>query len=294
MDRHGHKFALIATWGFSFGGIAAAELLLRGGGDALAAATLVARTVEDDPAVDTVGYNAWPNRLGEMELDAAVMRGRDLRLGAVLGLQGYKNPVDVAALVLDHCPHNVLIGQGAADYAASMGAVAADMLSPEARARWQQRLREIPEDSPAHGHDTVGALALDRSGDLVAATSTSGLAMKLRGRVGDSALIGSGLYADNDAGAAAATGVGEDIMRCCMSFVAVEEMRRGATAQQAADAALLRAHRALARFGPVGNMALICLDRQGRVGAAANHRGFAYAAATPEAPARVVPVDPLV
>lgn len=294
MDQQRLAFALIATWDFSLGGVTAAEQLLRGGGDAQAATTLVARTVEDDPAVDTVGYNAWPNREGEMELDAAVMRGRDLRLGAVLGLQGYKNPVDVAALVLDHCQHNVLIGQGAADFAARMGAVAADMLTPEAHARWQQRLREMQANPQAHGHDTVGALALDAHGDLVAATSTSGLAMKLRGRVGDSALIGSGLYADNDAGAAAATGVGEDIMRCCMSFLAVEEMRRGAGAQQAADTALLRAHRALARFGAVGNMAIVCLDRQGRVGAAANHQGFAYAAATPDAPARVVPVEPLV
>ena len=292
MDGMRRPYALIATWDFSLHGVAAAAELLHRGKEAEEAAALVAMAVEDDPNVETVGYGAWPNLHGEMELDAAVMRGQDLRLGAVLGLQGYKNPVAVARLVLNRCAHNVLVGRGAADFALAQGCEQADMLTPEARERWLQRLREM--DTKPHGHDTVGALALDGFGHLVAATSTSGLAMKLRGRVGDSALVGSGLYADDEAGAAAATGVGEDIMRGCLSFVAVELMRQGAHPREAAEQAVLRVHHRLAQHGPVGNMAIVCMDRQGRVGGAANHEGFAYAMASQGEDARVVAGEPVV
>jgi N4-(beta-N-acetylglucosaminyl)-L-asparaginase len=270
-------FALIATWEFSLAGVTNAAGLLRGGGDAESAAEVIAKMVEDDPAVDTVGFGAWPNLEGKMELDAAMMRGRDLALGAVLGIRGFKNPVTVARLVMNRCSHNVLCSGGAEDFAGRNGCTRAEMLSEEARLRWLKRVEE--RRTEPDGHDTVGALALDSHGDIVAATSTSGLAMKLPGRIGDSPLVGSGFYADNDVGAAAATGVGEDIMRCCLSYTAVELMRGGMSPRQAAERAVLRAHRSLMRFGPVGNMAIVCLDRHGQVGGAANHDGFSYAAA---------------
>ena len=286
------KWTLIATWGFSYQGICAGADMLRRGGDAESAAECTAIITEDDPAVDSVGFGGWPNINGEMELDAAMMRGRDMALGCVLGIRNFKNPVSVARLIMNRCKYNVLAGQGVEDFAQSMGCRRADMLSEDARHRWEMRLREMQAEQPEElSHDTIGVLALDQAGDIVAATSTSGLSMKLRGRVGDSPLVGSGFYADNDAGAAAATGMGEDIMRGCVSFTAVELMRQGLHPKAAAEQAVLRAHRRLAAHGEVGNIAVVCLDRQGRFGGAANHAGFSYAVAAEGLEAKVVEVE---
>lgn len=272
------KWAVVATWRFSLPGVELCAPLLSAGGSAFDAAEQAARMVEDDPDVTTVGSFSFPNAMGEIELDAGFMRGRDLALGCVLGLQGYANPVSVARKVMEACPHTVLIGRGAEDFAAAHGFPRAILVNDAMRAAWDKKRREAQKPS---GHDTVGVAALDTAGEVAAATSTSGLAMKLRGRVGDSALVGSGLYADSDVGAAAATGVVEDIMRGCTSFVAMELMRGGMHPQQAAEEAVRRTHRRIARHrGDVGNIAVVCMNRAGQFGGAANHEGFTYAGAS--------------
>jgi N4-(beta-N-acetylglucosaminyl)-L-asparaginase len=263
--------------------------LLRRGRDAFDAAERLAQTVEDDPTVTTVGFGSMPNAEGELELDAAFMNGRDLSLGCVLGVKGFKNPICIARKVMTDCPHTVLTGLGAEEFADLHGCERAIMVNDSIRGAWQEKMEEYKrgDRSPA-GHDTIGVVILDGRGDIAAATSTSGLAMKLRGRVGDSPLVGSGFYSDNEAGGATATGVGEDIMRCCTCFVAVELLRQGLHPRQAAEEAVRRTHRRLmSSRAAVGNIAVVCVDKTGRFGAAANHEGFTYVAASHERPPAV-------
>lgn len=286
------KWTLIATWPFSDRPVRNGAEMLRQGIEAESVAEAVAAEVEDDARVDSVGYGGWPNVHGEMSLDAAMMRGRDLAMGSVLGLEGFRSPVKVARLVMNRCRHHVLIDRGAAEFADSFGCERAEMLSPEARIRWLEKLEEDKaHDSGVPNHDTVGVLVLDRNDDIVVAISTSGQALKMRGRVGDSALIGSGFYADNEVGAAAATGFGEDIMRGCLCFDAVERMRRGASPKAAAEEAVRNLHHRLAEGGEVHNMAMICMDRNGQVGGGANHRGFFYATASDDHKPGLVEVE---
>lgn len=284
-----HQWAVISTWDFSIAGLREAAAMLTAGQNGVDAAESLARAVEDDPAITTVGFGSMPNEKGELELDAAVMRGRDMALGCVLGVKGFQNPVSIARKVMESCPHTVLVGLGAEEFADKHTMRRAIMVNDAARDAWQQKLREREAGAAGlSGHDTVGVVTLDSAGDITAATSTSGLALKLRGRVGDSPLVGSGFYADNDAGAAAATGVGEDIMRGCTCFVAVELMRQGLKPRQAAEEAVRRTHRRLARGGSaVGNIAVVCMNMLGEFGAAANHEGFTYAAASDGLPPAV-------
>lgn len=281
-------WCIIATWPFSLAGLEQAARGLQAGSSALEAAIAVARQVESDPAVDSVGLGGIPNLDGIVELDAAVMDGRDLSIGAVAALQHCLSPVLVADRVRTATAHQMLVGAGAEKLAAAMGLERASLLTDKSLKAWQDRKAALEaRQSVPVGHDTVGIAALDLDGNLAAATSTSGIAMKLAGRVGDSPLAGSGFYADNDIGAAAATGLGEDIMKGCLCFEAVALMRSGLDPQSAAEQAIRQLHRRLARTRDhVGDMALVCADRQGRIGAAANHASFQYAAAGPgQAPA---------
>lgn len=277
-----NKWAAIATWNFSLEGMRSAAALLGRGQDAFDAAEQLVRIVEDDPEVTTVGFGAMPNAKGELELDAAFMNGRDLSLGCALSVKGFKNPICIARKIMSCCPHSVLAGLGAEEFADLNGCERAIMVNDSIRRAWQEKMEEYKrgDRSPA-GHDTIGAVILDGRGDIASATSTSGLAMKLRGRVGDSPLVGSGLYADNDAGGAAATGVGEDIMKGCTCFLAVELLRKGLHPREAAEEAVRRTHLRLMRCrGTIGNIAVVCADKHGAFGAAANHEGFTYVAAS--------------
>lgn len=291
---------MIATWSTAAPGMkGAADLLARGEIRALDAVELVARSVEDDPAETTVGSGGFPNRDGEIELDAAFMDGRDLSLGAVAGVKGYPNPVSIARRLMTDSAHTFLVGEGADAFAASKGFARGILINDAIRKAWEERAKQmesVPESVPdtSSGHDTVGVVALDGSGDMAVATSTSGMAMKLPGRVGDSPLVGSGYYVDNEVGGAAATGLGEDIMKGCTCFLAVELMRQGRTPMQAAQEAIRRTHDRLARTGAtVGNMALVCANRMGDHGSAANHDGFTYTIASSEKAVEVVAVERL-
>ena len=212
-----------------------------------------------------------------MELDAAVMDGTTLRFGAVMAVKDYPNPAQIARDVLLSCPHRILVAQGAQKFAASRGFTKKNALTAEMKRVWEEAV-----DSKTlrfEGHDTVGVIALSNDG-LYTVTSTSGLKYKAPGRVGDSPIVGSGFYCDIQAGGATATGMGEDIMRGCTCHWAVEQMRRGATAQEAAEEAVRHTHRLIERCGDTpGKMAVICVDRSGGFGGAANHDQFVYAAA---------------
>lgn len=285
-------WSIVATWDFAQAPVRAAAQELGGGASALDAVVKCGSMVEDDEGVDTVGYGGLPNARGEVELDAAIMDGRALDIGAVCALKRHRHALAVARKLL-YQRHNMLVGTPADEFAEAHGLPPTDMLTEAALEKYKKLAAERPGE--IFGHDTVGIVALDSRGDIAAGTSTSGIGLKMPGRVGDSPLPGCGFYADNESGGAAATGMGEDIMRTCTCFYACELMRAGLSAQQAAERAVLRAHEELARRGRMsGNVALVVMDKEGNFAGAANHEGFYFAAASETCPPRLYEVRPVV
>ena len=306
-------FFVAATWQCSGKGVQTAAECLARGKDIMDALESGIGAVEDDPEVLSVGLGGYPNCQGECELDAGIMDGRTLATGAVLGLKGFPHPISVARKLLEETPHTAVAGAGADAFAYEHGFERRQVFHRRAYDRWfdirEQYIssgrRYPPLDACTAGrcgvtgnlelddikkgsdggrsHDTVGMIVRDGDGNVAAGTSTSGLWLKIPGRIGDTPIIGSGFYADNEGGAAVATGVGEEIMRGCMSYLAVLYMGEGLAAQAAAEKAIGKLHRrlAMARGGDsrVGKMALVCVDRAGNVGAAANHEEFRFCCA---------------
>jgi isoaspartyl peptidase/L-asparaginase-like protein (Ntn-hydrolase superfamily) len=285
-------YLVIATWEFACAGTKEAANILADHGSCLDAVEHVAKTVEADPDVESVGLGGFPNAEGVVELDAAIMRGNDLGFGAVAGIRHFLHPISIARKILSDTPYCMLVGMGAEQFAAQHGFQTGELLTKKRRQEWQEHKRQ--RTGADRGHDTISVIALDLDGGMACGTSSSGLKMKHPGRVGDSPIIGAGLYADNDVGAAVATGVGEDIMKCCPCFYAVDLMRQGRVPQQAAETAVIHAHTRLARTQQrVGNIALLCADNRGVYGAAANHAGFGYCVASSTAQPGFIPVEPL-
>ncbi|MDQ1444468.1 MAG: hypothetical protein QOI20_932 [Acidimicrobiaceae bacterium] len=223
-------------------GMEEGRAVLEAGGSALDAAEAVVRVVEDNPEDHTVGYGGYPNIVGQVELDAAVMIGATRQAGAVAGLRGVRHPVSVARLVLERLPHVLLVGEGAMRFAAECGAETRDMLTPEADAVYRKGLHRLPDFDPAgplaeavselvvdpdHVTGTVNVIARDGQGRLVTVTSTSGWAWKYPGRAGDTGLIGAGNYCDDRYGAAACTGWGELAIRGALAHSVVQAMKYG-------------------------------------------------------------------
>lgn len=271
---------LVATWPFAATAVEAAWPALDRGGAALDAVCAVCRHVEEDPTVDSVGYGGLPDMDGRVTLDALVMES-PTRLGAVCAMGRHREAVTVARRVLEASPHVLLAGEGADRFADEQGVPASPLLAPAARARWEER-----DGGPGTAsHDTICALSLDREGRLAGAASTSGAAWKRPGRVGDSPLPGHGLYVLPGVGAAAATGLGELVMGTCSTFVAVDELRRGATPEEALGVAL-GAVEAARPEGSTDQVALVALGVDGRWASAALEPGFEAVArwATPARP----------
>lgn len=279
---------IISTWPFALRANEAAFAALVQGGSALDAVEQGVRTIEDDPGVSSVGYGGLPDESMEVTLDASIMDGNG-NCGAVAALSGVRNAVSVARAVMEDGRHVMLAGDGALAFAESHGFARSELLTARSRSEWERWRRTAdaekastppePWSGPRGDHDTVGMLALDAAGRLCGAVSTSGTAFKLRGRVGDSPIIGAGLYVDGAVGAAAATGVGEEGIRIVAAHLIVEEMRRGATPAEACATAVKRAAVLRPRVAAeqTFQLAFIALDREGRSGAAAMRRGFRYA-----------------
>lgn len=241
------------------------------------------KAVEDYPLFMSVGYGGLPNEDGEVELDAAFMDGDTLAVGAVGGIKDYKNPVSIAKRLSKEEYNNFLVGQGADEYAHKNGFERRNMLTEKAVKRYNKRKMEaMKKDLRSYdGHDTVGMIALDTEERMCAATSTSGLFMKRRGRVGDSPICGSGFYADSHIGGAAATGLGEDLMKGCISYETVRLMAEGHSPQQAAEIAIGRLNdELLRRTGRVGELSLVCMNKDGDWGAATNLKEFSFSVAS--------------
>jgi N4-(beta-N-acetylglucosaminyl)-L-asparaginase len=277
-----------STWWFGRAANAAAWERLAAGGAPLDACEAGVRITEADPAITSVGYGGLPNADGVVELDASVMRGDTLQCGAVAALRGVLHPVSVARLVMERTPHVLLVGEGAAAFARAQGVPEQDLLTPgsrrafeEWRARRDSGAQEPWQAVPAapgldHDHDTIGLIAAD-GGRLATAVTTSGLAFKLPGRVGDSPLVGAGSYCDDEAGAAVSTGVGEEVIRVggCVSIV--EALRRGHSPRRAGLEVLARVRRAMARAGRSGDVAFLVCSRDGEVWGGGLTDAFHYA-----------------
>ncbi|MAT80427.1 MAG: hypothetical protein CMJ29_02790 [Phycisphaerae bacterium] len=294
---------LLSTWSFGERANAAAWPGLARGGSALDAVEEVCVFCEDDPDIDSVGFGGLPDRDGRMSLDGCVMLSPE-KSGSVCAIRRHRHPVTIARLVMDHTPHVMLAGEGADEFAQAHGQQQEELLSPGAAEAWKkwkqdrlpadqsrdQGVRPFDRDSTGNlfaagddesrwnnNHDTIGVLSLDEHGLMAGACSTSGMPWKVPGRVGDSPIIGHGLYVDPQGGAAVATGTGELVMAICGSFLAVEEMRRGAMPREAVTEVLERIA-ARSDLEPTHQVAIIALRPDGHWGAGALRPGFRFVA----------------
>ena len=270
-----------STWSHGVQANEKAWSVLKSDGSAMDAAIAGVTVTELDPSVRSVGYGGHPNSDGVVSVDAAVMDGRNLGYGAVAGLEGIAEATQVARRVMEATDHVMLVGEGARTFALDQGFESRDMLTSDAAdayREWKSR-GEDHDRLPSDSHDTIGSVAMDGNGDLAAVCTTSGIAYKLPGRVGDSPMIGSGLYADNEVGAAVATGRGEEIARTCGSFAIVSLMREGKTPQEACEH-VVRHLVARVPQSKRHQMAYLAIDRHGNVGGAAARPEFPYAVTT--------------
>jgi len=232
------------------------------------------RVSEADPNVDSVGLGGLPDRDGHVTLDACIMNERG-ECGSVACLEQIKHPTSVARLVMERTPHVMLVGEGALRFAREQGFAAEDLLTPRAKAAWEEWRKQHGVTSPP-SHDTIGMVAVDAEGRLGGACTTSGLAFKMHGRVGDSPLIGAGLYVDNEVGAACATGLGEAVIRILGSFLIVELMRGGLTPAEACREAVARLVTRTPDDGSL-QVGFLAIDKHGDIGACSVRPGFQYA-----------------
>ena len=273
----------VSTWRHGMAANQAAWPILESGGTALDAVEQGVRVVEADPTVSTVGIGGLPDRDGNVTLDACIM-DHDGRCGSVAFLERTLHPVSVARRVMEVTPHVMLVGSGALEFARSEGFEDVDLLTPRARRAWEAwKAKGGPERPPINveNHDTIGMLTLDSAGNMAGACTTSGAAYKYRGRVGDSPIIGAGLYVDNEVGGATATGWGEAVIRAVGCFLVVELMRQGHAPQEACRLAVERVIAKNPDWREI-QVGFLALDKAGRVGAYCIAPGFDYAVRTPE------------
>ncbi len=263
---------ILSTWNFGLQANEAGWDVLNSDGNALDAVEIAANVVENDPEVTSVGYGGYPNELGVVQLDSAVIDGKTGRMGSVGALEGIKNPASVARKILEENKHIYLMGEGAKRFALQHGFQEENLLT-EGCVKWYAEQLGKQEN---RGHDTIGILSLDIQGDMAVACTTSGLSMKWHGRVGDSPIIGSGLYLDQEVGGAVGTGVGERAIEVCGAFAIVEFMREGLSPQQACEKLI---QRVVKRNQPHIDfqLAFIAMNPEGDTGAAAIKEGFEYA-----------------
>lgn len=291
------KPVVISTWNHGLAANEVAFEILRNKGNSLDAVEAGVKVAEDDPNVLSVGYGGLPDADGRVTLDAAIMDWK-ARVGSVICVENIKNPVSLARLILEDTEHTILAGDGAYDFALKNGFHPESLLTENSIKRFREwkasksnRAEEIhTEDFAIYkrniinkdgNHDTIGMVAIDSDGHISAACTTSGMAWKLHGRVGDSPIIGAGLYVDGEVGGAASTGRGEECIRACGSFVAVEMMRNGYSPADACEIACERVRKmnllSSKNRDHIYQVGFIALNIKGEFGAYAVRKGFQYA-----------------
>lgn len=273
---------ILSTWSHGIGANAESMKVLESGGSVVDAVEIGVMIPEGDPKNHSVGLGGYPDITGKVTLDASIM-GPDGNAGGVCFLENIVHPISVARKVMEETPHVLLSGSGALKFAVENGFKEEDLLTEDAIKGWKQLLEKenkTPEinweEKHNELHDTIGLLAINNDKDLAGACTTSGLAAKLKGRVGDSPIIGAGLYVDNEIGAATATGMGELVMKTLGSFLVVEFMRNGATPQQACEKAIKRIVNKVPDHKKY-QIGLLALSKTGEIGAYSIQPGFNYA-----------------
>jgi len=288
---------VVSTWDFGVAANKAAWAVLSTGGRSVDAVEAGARIPEADLKNHSVGRAGYPDRDGHVTLDASIMDEFG-NCGAVAALEHIAHPISVARRVMEKTPHVLLVGEGATQFAVEQGFVREQLLTPESRHAWQEWREKNPAYKPVpnrenrdygrhspdlntpggpHNHDTIGMLAIDQRGNLAGACTTSGMAWKMRGRVGDSPIIGAGLYVDNNIGAATSTGVGEEVIRNAGSFLVVELMRQGRSPTEACQEAVHRILQRPANRDKDFQVGFLAVNKAGKIGAWAVQKGFTYA-----------------
>lgn len=273
-DVSGGYPMVIATWNVP-AAVEGARKVLENGGSALDAIEQGCMVEEANADGQSVGIGGLPDRDGNVTLDACIMN-KEGNYGAVVYLQNIKHPISVARKVMEETPHVLMAGKGAEQFAISQGFEPEDLLTEKSKKAWEE-WKVKAEYKPIiniENHDTIGMLAIDKNGDISGGCTTSGLAYKMAGRVGDSPIIGSGLFVDNEIGAATATGMGEEVLKTVGSFLIVELMRQGRTPQEACEEAIGRIvdKKDFKDF----QVAYIAVNKKGQVGAYSIHEHFSY------------------
>jgi len=288
---------VISTWDFGVAANKAAWEVLIKGGKALDAVEAGARVPEADERNRSVGPSGYPDRDGIVTLDACIMDELG-NCGAVAAMENIDHPVSVARLVMEKTPHVLLVGAGATQFALANGFSKKDLLTPESEKAWKAWLKKSdykpeinsenkhfsPTKLPGneYNHDTIGMLAMDGKGNICGACTTSGMAFKMHGRVGDSPIIGAGLYIDNEVGGATATGVGEEVIRNVGSFLVVELMRQGHTPEAACKEAVERIIKKKPKLAKTLQVGFLAMNKNGEYGSYAIQPGFSFAVCTQE------------
>jgi N4-(beta-N-acetylglucosaminyl)-L-asparaginase len=297
---------IVSTWDFGRAANVAALARLKAGGSALDAVEAGARVPEADPTNHSVGLGGYPDRDGRVTLDAAIMDDQG-GLGSVAALEDVVHAVSVARRVMEKTPHTMLVGEGALQFALAQGFPREKLLTPEAEAGWREWLKTSRYQPQANientnrwlapgsalNHDTIGILALDGQGRLAGACTTSGMAFKMRGRVGDSPIAGAGLFVEPGVGAATSTGVGEEVMRIAGSARVTSSMRAGLSPAAACREAVMHIRKLRGAALADEQVGFLAIDRQGRYGAFALQPGFTYAVTDAAGETRVLPSEHL-
>ena len=284
---------VISTWAPNVKANAEAWKILGTGGRALDAVEAGVQMPEADPNDQSVGYGGLPDRDGKVTLDACIM-DEHANCGAVMFLERIMHPIKIARLVMEKTPHVQLAGEGALQFALANGYKIENLLTPESEKAWKEWLKTskydpmtIPklleqknEPGQINNHDTIGMIALDAAGNLSGACTTSGMAFKMRGRVGDSPIIGAGLFVDNEIGAATSTGVGEEVVRICGSHTVVELMRQGMSPELACKRTVERIIRKKGDQAKNLQVGFIAVNTKGEYGGYALQKEFTYAVQT--------------
>ena len=301
-----NKPIVISTWDFGKEANAEAWKILGFGGKAIDAVEAGVKIPEADPKNQSVGYGGLPDRDGRVTLDACIMDHLS-NCGSVMCIEHIMHPISVARLVMEKTPHVVLVGDGALQFALAEGFEKINLLTPESEKAWKEWLKtskyepkinienQLYDKKPTsyqdasnvydlaggpNNHDTIGMVAMDGNGNLSGACTTSGMAFKMHGRVGDSPIIGAGLFVDNEVGAATSTGVGEEVIRCVGSHLVVELMRQGYSPENACKKAVDRIVKRNPEKAKTLQVGFLALNKKGEHGAYAIQKGFTYAVKT--------------
>ncbi len=270
---------ILSTWDFGIPVNQTAYEKLKSGGSVVDAVESAIRLAEADPDLTSVGRGGYPDRDGHLTLDACIIDEKG-SAGSVVFLEHIMHPISVARKVMEKTPHVMLAGEGALQFAVAEGFPKEDLLTDGARKAYQAWLKTSGYNPPIgeKNHDTLGFLAMDGGGKMAGGCSTSGAAWKMRGRVGDSPLIGAGLFVDSEVGGATSSGLGEAVIRIAGSFLVVELMRSGKSPQEACKMTVERLIRKQPQYKDIDNffVGFIALSREGEVGAFSYKKGFQY------------------